>query len=104
MAIPTTSYGFFAPTSIYFGCAAGAPVSCTFTVTGSYKNLQTAQQTFQFTPTGDPTPLKLASLTQPGFVGVDKLTFSSVYTVAGIQVPGTTVLDTFVYLIATIDD
>lgn len=99
ITIPSTSVGFFTPTSLYFGCNAGTPVACTFTVTGSRNNVQTARQTFQFTPRSYPAPLRQAVLTQAGFTGVDKLEFSSVYSVFGFEIPGTTVIDTFSYVI-----
>lgn len=94
--------GLFTATSIYFGCTISVPVPCSFTVTGSVAGRQTAQQTFKFTPRSYPAPLQQAILTQPGFVGVDKVEFSSTYSVAGFSTPGSTVLDNFVYAIAAV--
>ncbi|KAJ4387833.1 hypothetical protein N0V93_008436 [Gnomoniopsis smithogilvyi] len=102
VTIPTNAVGLFTPTSIYFGCTVSVPVPCTFTVTGSRNDKETAQQTFQFTPTTYPAALQQAVLTAPGFVGVDKIEFSSVYKVFGVSVPGSTVLDTFSYVITAI--
>lgn len=102
ITIPTNSVGLFTPSSIYFGCTISLPVPCSFTVTGSVAGRQTAQQTFQFTPTSYPAPLKQAILTQPGFVGVDKIQFSSTYSILGVSTPGSTVLDNFVYAITAI--
>lgn len=97
VTIPTNSVGFFTPISLYFGCTVAAPVACRFTVTGSRNNVQTAQQSFEFTAKA---ALQQARLTELGFAGVDKIQFSTTYTPFGIQEPlGSTVLDSFSYVI-----
>lgn len=88
--------------SFYYGCVlatsetlASLPISCTVTVVGSKASKEVARQTFTFNPgtAAVTAPMVKAQLSSQ-FKGVDTVSFSTVYSIAG---NGATLMDNLKY-------
>lgn len=98
----STSTKSFDFQQFYFGCVAGtvesvasAPVSCTITVNGFKSGKKVASQAFKYNPGVAVTaPMTRASLSG-SFRGLDKVTFSTSYSVSAA---GATLLDNLSYV------